>query len=101
MLNEVERMNKFAWLKERGDLIDLNGWINSLRFHRVEVASIEERNRISALAQYARSIAQQTINTASNQEDIDRGTREMNAASALGRGDIGAAFRSLDYFRDR
>lgn len=101
ILDEVERMNQFKWLKDRNELIDLNSWINTLRFYRVELDSLEKRRNENVLANHAKNIAETTIRTATTQEDMDRGQREMNAADALGRGDIDSAFRSLDYFRDR
>jgi hypothetical protein len=101
MLGEVERMNKFKWLKDKNELLDLNGWINTLRFYQVELYSMQQHNRRNDLAQHARHIAEDTIKNAITQEDREQGTREMNAAAALGRGDIDTAFRSLDYFRDR
>ena len=91
MLNEVNRMNQFKWLKDNGELIDLNSWINTLRFHHVAISSLAKHPKRD----------ESTVPTETTQEDIDRSTREMNAVESLNRGDIDGAFRSLDYFRDR
>lgn len=55
----------------------------------------------SPLAPLARSIAMNSMRNATSEEEIQQATREMNAAEALSKGNVGDAFRCLDYFRDR
>jgi hypothetical protein len=105
VLDEPDRLHELL-MRNRGDMFDLNCLLNSLRFYRI--SDIYQKEHISndlrandSWARHAKNIATETLNNAVTEEDRARGQREMNAANALGRGDIDGAFRSLNYFQDR
>ena len=98
LLNESERLDEL-FSRNSEDNFELNLLINSLRFYRV--LDIIHKNEFGGLSRHAKNIATETMHNAVTEEDRARGLREMNAAYSLGRGDIGGAFRSLNYFQDR
>ena len=102
ILDEPDRMNELL-ANNKEDMFDLNTLINSLRFYSVSNIYRKEciTNELGLLARHAKNIATGTLNNAITYEDRARGHREMNAAAALGKGDISGAFSSLNYFQDR
>ncbi len=102
VLDEPDRLHELL-VRNGGDMFDLNCLINSLRFYRISDIHKKERitNELGGWAQHAKNIASSTLNNAVTEQDRARGQREMNAANALGNGDISGAFRSLNYFQDR
>lgn len=68
--------------------------------HRVLNEAIDNSNP-SPLTSLAFHIAETSAKNATTEEERQRAEREKNAANALSKGDIGNAFASLCYWRDR
>jgi hypothetical protein len=102
VLDEPNRIRELL-VRNKADMFDLNLLINSLRFYRVSDIYQKERitNELEVLSRHAKNIATGTLNNAVTEDDRLRGQREMNAAAALGSGDVSGAFRCLNYFQDR